>query len=68
MICLCRNSDKSWLKFSFEFIRYSMRPFQRALVEFNNLSTHLNSREFNWVHTSKWRVELLFFQFSFWKI
>ena len=60
--------NKSWLKFSFKFIRYSIRQFQRALVEFNNLSTHVYSREFNWVHTSKWRVELLFFQFPFWKI
>ena len=35
------------------FDTYSMRYFQRALVEFNNLWIHFIFREFNWVSMSK---------------
>ena len=53
MIYFCLNRARPWFETSFKFSRYSMRPFQRALVRFNNLWIHASSREFNWVSMSK---------------
>ena len=49
MIIFCLNRAKPWLELSFEFNRYSIKPFQRALVGFHKPWIHLSSKEFNWV-------------------
>ena len=52
-ICFCLNKHKPWLELFFKFNEYSMKPFQRALVGFNNLWIHWSSTECNWVSMSK---------------
>ena len=36
-ICVCLNRTKPWLELNIKFNQYSIRPFEKALVGFNNL-------------------------------
>ena len=53
--CFCLKRAKTWLEFSIKsiFNRCSMRSFQRAFVQFQNLWIHFIFRKFNWVSMSK---------------
>ena len=65
-ICFYLNKHKPWLELFFKFNQCRMRPFQRALVGFNNLYIHWSSREFNWVYMSK--IPSPHFQMESWAI
>ena len=52
-IYFCLKSAKPWLEFRIKFNWYSMRSFQRAMVEFNNLRIYFTFRGFNRVSMSK---------------
>ena len=52
-ICFCLKRATPWLELRIKFNQYSMRSFQRLLLEFNNLWIHFSFREFNWVTMSK---------------
>ena len=52
-IYFCLKSAKLWLEFRIKFNWYSMRSFQRAMVEFNNLRIYFTFRGFNRVSMSK---------------
>ena len=65
-ICFCLKRGKPWLEFNIKsiFNQYSLRSFQRALVEFNNFWINFIFREFNWVSMSKMSKERL----SVWEV
>ena len=65
-ICFYLNKHKPCLELFFKFNQCRMRPFQRALVGFNNLYIHWSSREFNWVYMSK--IPSPHFQMESWAI
>ena len=41
-ICVCLNSTKPSLELSVEFNKYSIRSFQKAFLELNNIWIHLD--------------------------
>ena len=53
MIRFCLENARSWLEFRIKFNRYSMRSFQRALVQFINHWIHFSFRDFNWMSMSE---------------